>query len=77
MSGRILPWHQKCLQVVQRFEKIWEDEAEVDRLTELIEAYDKALDEMRADGRIPADFFPEREEEVKQVQQTEPSLLPR
>jgi len=70
MSGRILPWHQKCLQVVQRFEKIWEDEAEPQRLTELVEAYDKALDEMRGDGRIPADFFPEHEEEVKQVNKT-------
>jgi predicted DNA-binding transcriptional regulator AlpA len=55
MSGRVLPWHQKVLRVVQRFEKTWEDEAEVDRLTELVAAYDKALDEMRADGRISAD----------------------
>jgi predicted DNA-binding transcriptional regulator AlpA len=55
MSGRILPWHQKVLRVVQRFEKTWEDEAEVQRLTELVETYDKALDEMRGDGRISAD----------------------
>jgi len=26
MSGRVLSWHQKCLRLVQRFEKIWDAE---------------------------------------------------